>query len=161
MRSAIAVVKAWQGLGKAAKVWGDVLYLLPIQHDATDFGPKETSMTRHRDCLMLCTYNARTASTNADLHALLEAAGRINYHVIALQETKSRKTDVKLSEGTLIIRGEKVPLRNIGGFGFVVPSVVHLVDSHEILSPCLAIFTPSSASESHHYHQLLFSNISS
>ncbi|VDM78373.1 unnamed protein product [Strongylus vulgaris] len=58
---------------------------------------------------MLCTYTARSVSTNADLHAPLEAVGRINYHVIALQ-TKSRKTDVRqLSDGTLIIRGEKVP----------------------------------------------------
>ncbi|VDM77586.1 unnamed protein product [Strongylus vulgaris] len=42
---------------------------------------------------MVCTYNARTVSNNADLYAHLEAVGRINYHVIALQETKSRKTD--------------------------------------------------------------------
>ncbi|VDM77940.1 unnamed protein product [Strongylus vulgaris] len=62
--------------------------------------------------------------------------------ITALQETKSRKTDVKqLSDGTLIIRGEKFPSRNVGGVGFVVhSSVVHLVDSHEILSPRLAIF---------------------
>ena len=86
---------------------------------------------------MLCTYNARTVSTNADLHALLDAAEHINYHIIALQETKSRKKDVRqMSDGTLIIRGEKVPSRNVGGVGFVVhPSIVHLVDSHEILSP--------------------------
>ncbi|VDM75892.1 unnamed protein product [Strongylus vulgaris] len=32
---------------------------------------------------------ARTVSTNTDLHALLEAAGRINYHAIALQGTNS------------------------------------------------------------------------
>ncbi|KAK6765489.1 hypothetical protein RB195_025415 [Necator americanus] len=45
-----------------------------------------------------------------------------------------------MNDGTLAIRGEKVPLRNVGGVGFVVhPSVVHLVDSHEILSPRLAI----------------------
>ncbi|EYC38733.1 hypothetical protein Y032_0699g1627 [Ancylostoma ceylanicum] len=97
--------------------------------------------TRHGDCFMLCTYNARTVSTNADLHALLEAAGRIKFHVIALQETKSKKSEVRqLNDGTLIIRGEKFPSRNVGGVGFVVhPSVVHLVDSHEILSPRLAI----------------------
>ncbi|KAK6740094.1 hypothetical protein RB195_008519 [Necator americanus] len=42
--------------------------------------------------------------------------------------------------GTLVIRGEKVPPQNVGGVGFVVhPSVVHLFDSHEILSPCLDI----------------------
>ncbi|VDM78398.1 unnamed protein product [Strongylus vulgaris] len=71
----------------------------------------------------------------------LEAAGRINYHVIALQEKKSRKTDVRqLSDGTLIIRGEMVPSRNVGAIGFVVhPSVVHIGDSHEILLPRLAI----------------------
>ncbi|VDM76841.1 unnamed protein product [Strongylus vulgaris] len=51
------------------------------------------------------------------------------------------KTDVRqLSDGTLIIRGEKVPSRNLGRVRFVVhPFVVHLVDSHEILSPRLAI----------------------
>ncbi|VDM82259.1 unnamed protein product [Strongylus vulgaris] len=60
---------------------------------------------------------------------------------IALQKTKYRKTDMRqLGDGTLIIRGEKVPSRNVGSVGFVVhPSVVHLVDSHEILSPRLAI----------------------
>ncbi|EYB94618.1 hypothetical protein Y032_0169g215 [Ancylostoma ceylanicum] len=105
----------------------------------SDQGDKGT--TRHGDCFMLCTYNARTVSTNADLHALLEAAGRIKFHVIALQETKSKKSEVRqLNDGTLIIRGEKFPSRNVGGVGFVVhPSVVHLVDSHEILSPRLAI----------------------
>ncbi|VDM84772.1 unnamed protein product [Strongylus vulgaris] len=75
---------------------------------------KDTSTTRRGNCLMHCTYNARTVSTKADLHAILEAAGRINYHVIALQETKSRKTDVRqMSDFTLNIRGEKVPSRNV------------------------------------------------
>ncbi|KAK6753963.1 hypothetical protein RB195_013138 [Necator americanus] len=45
-----------------------------------------------------------------------------------------------MNDGTLVIRGEKIPSRNVGGVGFVVhPSVVHLVGSHEILSPRLAI----------------------
>ena len=90
---------------------------------------------------MICTYNARTVSSNADLHALLDAAERIKFHVIALQETKTKREDVRLmKDGTLIIRGEKIPGRNVGGVGFVVhPSVVHLVDSHEVLSPRLAI----------------------
>ncbi|EYC02503.1 hypothetical protein Y032_0099g3152 [Ancylostoma ceylanicum] len=53
---------------------------------------------------MLCTFNARTVSTNADLHALLKAAGRIKFHVIALQETKSKKSEVRqLNDGILII----------------------------------------------------------
>ncbi|KAK6750136.1 hypothetical protein RB195_002246 [Necator americanus] len=101
----------------------------------------DTRTTRHGDCLRLCTYNARTVSTDADLHALLGAAERIKFHVIALQETKCRRSDVRhMNDGTLVIRGEKVPSGNVGGVGFVVhPSVVHLVDSHEILSPRLAI----------------------
>ncbi|KAK6761900.1 hypothetical protein RB195_022841 [Necator americanus] len=45
-----------------------------------------------------------------------------------------------MNEGILVIRGEKVPSRNVGSVGFVVyPSVVHFVDSHKILSPRLAI----------------------
>ncbi|KAK6750637.1 hypothetical protein RB195_002547 [Necator americanus] len=102
----------------------------------------DTRTTRHGDCLRLCTYNARTVSTDADLHALLGAAERIKFHVTALQETKCRRSDVRqMNDGTLVIRGEKVPSRNVGGVGFVVhPPVVHLVDSHEILSPRLAIF---------------------
>ncbi|KAK6728201.1 hypothetical protein RB195_005696 [Necator americanus] len=45
-----------------------------------------------------------------------------------------------MNDGTLVIREEKVPSRNVGGVGLVVPpSVVRLVDSHEILSPRLAI----------------------
>ncbi|KAE9416912.1 hypothetical protein Angca_000001, partial [Angiostrongylus cantonensis] len=83
-----------------------------------------------------CTYNARTFSTDADLHALLAAADRIKFHVITLQETKIKKTNIcQLNNGTFVIRGEKVPSRNVGGVGFVVhPSIVHLVDSYEILS---------------------------
>ncbi|VDM81021.1 unnamed protein product [Strongylus vulgaris] len=75
-------------------------------------------------------------STNADLHVLLET--RVNYHVIALQKTKSRKTNLKqLSDDILIILGEKVPSRNVRGR--IYPSVVYLVDLHEILSTRLAI----------------------
>ncbi|KAK6746251.1 hypothetical protein RB195_012392 [Necator americanus] len=101
----------------------------------------DTRTTRYGDCLRLCTYNAGTVSTDADLHAFLGAAERIKFHVITLQETKCRRSDVRqMNDGTLVIRGEKVPSRNVGGVGFVVhPSVVHLVDSHEILSPRLAI----------------------
>ncbi|KAK6765794.1 hypothetical protein RB195_025609 [Necator americanus] len=55
----------------------------------------DTRTTRHGDCLRLCTYNARTVSEDADLHALLGAAERIKFHVIALQETKCRRSDVR------------------------------------------------------------------
>ncbi|KAK6760622.1 hypothetical protein RB195_021908 [Necator americanus] len=52
------------------------------------------------------------------------------------QVQKERRTN----DGTLAIRGGKVPSQNVGGVGFVVhPSVVHLVNSHEILSARLAI----------------------
>ncbi|VDM75191.1 unnamed protein product [Strongylus vulgaris] len=52
---------------------------------------------------------------------------------------KVREKDVRqLSDGTLIIRGEEVSPRNVGGVGFVVhPSVVHPVDAHAILSPVI------------------------
>ncbi|VDL80293.1 unnamed protein product [Nippostrongylus brasiliensis] len=116
---------------------------------------------------MLSTYNARTVSSNAKLYALFEATGHIKYYVIALQETKSRKADIRQhNDGALVIRGEKTPSRNVGGVGFIVhpydetlvirgektpsrnvggvgfivhPSVFHIVDSPEIPSPRLAI----------------------
>ncbi|VDM53879.1 unnamed protein product [Angiostrongylus costaricensis] len=97
--------------------------------------------TRHGDCFLLCTYNARTLSTDTDLHVLLVAVDRIKFYVIALQETEIKKTDIRqLNNGTLVIRGEKVPSRNVGGVGFVVhPSIVHLVDSYVILFPSIAV----------------------
>ncbi|KAK6727235.1 hypothetical protein RB195_005132 [Necator americanus] len=95
--------------------------------------------TRHGDCLRLCTYNAGTVCTDTDLHALLGAAERIKFHVIVLQEAKCRRSDVpQISYGTLVIREETVPSRSVDSVGFVVhPSVVHLVDSNEILSRVL------------------------
>ncbi|KAK6755619.1 hypothetical protein RB195_014161 [Necator americanus] len=84
--------------------------------------------------------------------------------MIALQETKCRRSDVRqMNDGTLIIRGEKVPSRNVDGVGFVVhPTGVHLVDSHEILSPRFAIRRlcplfqkPSISSTATHQHQQL------
>ncbi|KAK6739471.1 hypothetical protein RB195_008140 [Necator americanus] len=92
------------------------------------FGPAVSDIGRYGD-------------RDADLHALLGAAERIKFHVIALQETKCSRSDVRqMNDGILVFRGEKVPSRNVGVVGFVGhPSVVHLVDSHEILSPRLAI----------------------
>ncbi|KAK6764185.1 hypothetical protein RB195_024488 [Necator americanus] len=80
----------------------------------------DTRTTHHGDCLRLCIDNARKVSTDAEDR---------------VQRERRQKND-----GTLVIRGKKVPSRNVGGVGFVVhPSVVHLADSHEILSPRLAI----------------------
>ncbi|KAK6733925.1 hypothetical protein RB195_017596 [Necator americanus] len=127
-------------------------YSLP-QYPAHWALPSQTSdgmaTGERRSSLRLCTYNARTVSTDADLHALFGAAERIKFHVIALQETKCRRSDVQqVNDGTLVIRGEKVPSRNVGGVGFVVhPSVVHLVYSHEILSPRLAILLGKTTEE--------------
>ncbi|VDM54672.1 unnamed protein product [Angiostrongylus costaricensis] len=100
-----------------------------------------TCTTRHGDCFLLRMYNATTLSTDADLHALLVAADRIKFRVIALQERKIKKTDIRqLNNGTLVIRGEKVPSRNVCGIGFIVhPTIVHLVDSYVILSPRIAV----------------------
>ncbi|VDM77211.1 unnamed protein product [Strongylus vulgaris] len=60
-----------------------------VAQDAMDFGQKGHANACHGDCPTLCTYT-RTISAKTDLHALLKAAVRINYHVIALHETKSR-----------------------------------------------------------------------
>ncbi|VDM62004.1 unnamed protein product [Angiostrongylus costaricensis] len=43
-----------------------------------------TRTTRHGDRFLLCTYNASTLSTDAELHALLVVADRIKFHVNAL-----------------------------------------------------------------------------
>ncbi|KAK6757089.1 hypothetical protein RB195_015112 [Necator americanus] len=52
-------------------------------------------------------------STDTDLHALLEAAERIRYNVVALQETKSRRSDVRwTNDVTLVTPREKALSRN-------------------------------------------------
>ncbi|KAK6758180.1 hypothetical protein RB195_015787 [Necator americanus] len=63
------------------------------------------------------------------------------FHGIALQKTKCRRSDVgQMNNGTLVVREEKVPSQNVGSVGFVVhPSVIHLIDTHEILSLHLTI----------------------
>ncbi|VDM68241.1 unnamed protein product [Strongylus vulgaris] len=94
-----------------------------------------------QDAMVSDQKDTSTVSTNTELHVLLEAARLINYHVIALQEIKSRRTDVKqLSDDTLscftsVLLGSHHSWRKIFiterrscGF-FVQPSVVHLVDS--------------------------------
>ncbi|KAK6752241.1 hypothetical protein RB195_003578 [Necator americanus] len=133
LRAKLAV--AWL-LSVGKSLFATLAFALP-QYPA--LGPAVSDVGRYGD--RLCTYNTRTVSRNADLHALLGAAERIKFHVIALQETKCRRSDVRqMNDGTHVIRGEKVPSRNVGGDGFVVhPSVVHLVDSHEIQSPRLII----------------------
>ncbi|EYB87276.1 hypothetical protein Y032_0266g729 [Ancylostoma ceylanicum] len=85
---------------------------------------------------MLSTYDKRTVSTDADPHALLEAAGRIKFHLIALQ-TKNGKSEVRQHhDGTLVIHREELPSRNVGGVGFAMhPSDVHLVDSRLTRDP--------------------------
>ncbi|VDM53215.1 unnamed protein product [Angiostrongylus costaricensis] len=67
---------------------------------------------------------------------LLVAADRIKFHVVALQEAKIKKTDIfQLNNGTVVIRGEKVQSRSVGGVGLVV----HLVDLYVILSSRIAV----------------------
>ncbi|KAK6735129.1 hypothetical protein RB195_018364 [Necator americanus] len=90
---------------------------------------------RYGDYLRLCPYNARIVSTDANLHAIPAAAKRSKFHVIALQETQSIRSDVrKMNDDKPVIRREKVSSQNVGGVGFVGhPSVVHLANSHKIL----------------------------
>lgn len=89
----------------------------------------------------LLTYKIRTLSSDASLHALLLSADHIKFHEVILQETKINKTDIcSQNKSTLVIRGEKVSSRNVGGVGFVVHwSIVHLVNSYEFLIPCTAV----------------------
>lgn len=96
---------------------------------------------RHKDCLFVCTYNCRTLASEVDLRTLLLRSRQIKYDVIAVQETKGRTETVKKTDHKeLVIIGPKVGSRNIGGVGFIVaPTVQHLVDSHEIVSPRLAV----------------------
>ncbi|KAK6754443.1 hypothetical protein RB195_013444 [Necator americanus] len=62
----------------------------------------------------------REQSTDTDLHALLRVAEQIKYHVTALQQIKSRRSDVRqVNGGTVVICGEEV-LSQKGGGGFVV-----------------------------------------
>ncbi|VDM53900.1 unnamed protein product [Angiostrongylus costaricensis] len=80
-------------------------------------------------------------SADTDLQTLLVVTDRIKFYVIALQETKIKKTNIRrVNNETFVIRGEKVPSRNVSGVGFVVhPSIVHFVDSYGILSPRIAV----------------------
>ncbi|KAK6729680.1 hypothetical protein RB195_006619 [Necator americanus] len=98
--------------------------------------------TRHEDSLRPCTYNARTVSTDTDLHALFRAGERIKIDVTALRETDSRKERPRTGDRQYAaISGEETPSRNIGAIGFAMhPSVVHLANSHKILLPYLTIF---------------------
>ncbi|KAK6754375.1 hypothetical protein RB195_013400 [Necator americanus] len=124
----------------------------------------DTRTTRHGDCLRLCAYNARTVSTVADLHALLGAAERIKFHVIALQETKCRRSDVRqMNDGTLVIRGEKVPSRNVSDVGLLCTHVSSissiLTRSCHVVWPffasALCAKNPSVSSTATHQHQQL------
>ncbi|KAK6739422.1 hypothetical protein RB195_008109 [Necator americanus] len=73
----------------------------PVVSDVGQYGERtslildqgDTRTTRHGDGLKLCTCNARTVFTDADMHAFFGAAERIKFHVIALQESKCRRSD--------------------------------------------------------------------
>ena len=90
-------------------------------------------------------------------------AARIKFPIIALQETNTKEEDVRrMKDGTLVYCGEKLLGWNVGGVEFVVhPLVVHLVDSHEVLSARLSsdlcqkiisiiiCYSPTSAAKEH------------
>ncbi|VDM66079.1 unnamed protein product [Strongylus vulgaris] len=67
---------------------------------------------------MLYAYNARTVSTNADLHALLEDAGRMNY--------RNRPAENKT-----------VPLRNVGTLDL---TYTHLLPSYRFTEEAITSF---------------------
>ncbi|VDK49484.1 unnamed protein product [Cylicostephanus goldi] len=70
---------------------------------------------------MLCNYSSKAFSTNADFHALLDAAEHIKYkqHHRSAGDQVQEERRAMVSDVPLIIHGEKVPSRNIGGVGFV------------------------------------------
>uniref|UniRef100_A0A0K0DBF1 RNase H domain-containing protein n=1 Tax=Angiostrongylus cantonensis TaxID=6313 RepID=A0A0K0DBF1_ANGCA len=82
-------------------------------------------------------------STDADLHALLVAADRIKFHVIAISFTRNKNQEDRHTpskQGTSCHPWGKCQSRNAGGVVFVVhPFVANLVDSYEILSPHMAV----------------------
>ncbi|CAD6193241.1 unnamed protein product [Caenorhabditis auriculariae] len=97
--------------------------------------------TRHGDCLRFGTLNCRTLANDTAIEQLLTANRKANIDILALQETKSRKTSCdKTKNGELLILGEKVNGKNIGGIGFLInESVQSAVDSFEIVNARLGI----------------------
>ncbi|KAK6048704.1 endonuclease/exonuclease/phosphatase family protein, partial [Cooperia oncophora] len=103
--------------------------------------PGNSPTQRHKDCLFVCSYNCRTIASDADLRTLLLRSRQIKYDVIAIQETKGRTETIrKTDHNELLIVGAKVDGKNVGGVGFLInQAVVHLVDSHKIISPRIAV----------------------
>ncbi|XGW09915.1 hypothetical protein V3C99_011857 [Haemonchus contortus] len=102
--------------------------------------PGNTPKSRHMDCLFVCSYNCRTIASEASLWMLLRSSRLVKYDVIALQETKGRTETIrKTDHKELLIIGPKAN-GNVGGVGFLINSTIaHLVDSHNIVSPRLAV----------------------
>ncbi|KAK6735109.1 hypothetical protein RB195_018352 [Necator americanus] len=133
-------------------------------HDVFDFGPRRHMHDSPCKLSQTVYLQARTVSTDADLHPLLGVAERIKLHETALQEAKSGRRDVRqMNDDILSISGEELPSRNVGSVGFVVhPSVVHLVDSHgschfvwPFFASALCAKNPSTSSTPTHQHQQL------
>ncbi|KAK6740811.1 hypothetical protein RB195_008955 [Necator americanus] len=100
-----------------------------VAQNVFDSGPNRHIIDGPR----LCTHSARTVPTDADLYALRGAAERIKFHVIALQETKSRKSDVRY----MIVHSSLIE----SALSFLCPSAVQFADSHKTLRPHLQIQT--------------------
>ncbi|VDM74710.1 unnamed protein product [Strongylus vulgaris] len=83
-RSAIACGQSLAGLGKTAKC--------EAAQDTTDFETNGHVNDLPWRFSQICTYNATRPT---DFHALSDVAGCINYHVVALQGTESRKMDAR------------------------------------------------------------------
>ncbi|KAK6745599.1 hypothetical protein RB195_011990 [Necator americanus] len=70
-----------------------------VAQDVFDSGPKrhvyDSPWELSQALCLVSTDVASTVSTDVDLHALLGAAERIKFHVIALQETKNIRSNVR------------------------------------------------------------------
>ncbi|KIH57894.1 hypothetical protein ANCDUO_11910 [Ancylostoma duodenale] len=111
-------------------------------------GRKRTRTVRHWEpqkrfgqCLDICTYHCRSAASEADLRTLLHLAKKIRYDVVCPQETKTKASYARRMEnGELLIMGQKIDAKNIGGVGFLIhPKTQPSILSHEILSPRIAV----------------------
>ncbi|VDM62446.1 unnamed protein product [Angiostrongylus costaricensis] len=89
------------------------------------------------------SYYARTMPehfTDADLHALLVAADRIKFHLIALQQTIEKARHKPTKQRDPCEPWRKGPVMKCRWRGlFLHPSIVHLVDSYVILSLRIAV----------------------
>lgn len=121
--------------------------ILPVVHGLSDSRQGQLEHGTPGDCLMLATYDVRTATTEGELHGLLVARVRVKFHVIALEVINALRSGVcHLRDGTLVIREEEIPWHSVGDVASICRTTFsqnECVKSVQIMrsSRELAIFT--------------------